>query len=69
MKSHLRSRRGRTHTRVEYSVIMRAPLIEEYKRGKRGGTKGRNKIGGGINERKVRIEFGGFSELAQTSNG
>ena len=54
MKSHLRSRRGRTHTRVEYSVIMRAPLIEGYKRGKRGGTK----IGGGINERKVRIEFG-----------
>lgn len=43
-KIHLNPKGSRTHTRVEYSVIIKAPPKGGYKRGKENQMKGWNKI-------------------------
>lgn len=42
-KIHLNPKGGSTHTRVEYSVIIRAPPMGRYKRRKENQMKGWNK--------------------------
>ena len=54
-KIHLNPKGGSTHTRVEYSVIIRAPPMGRYKRRNKNQMKGWNKNFG---ERYTRDKVG-----------